>query len=48
VLDRDRRLVLSIVMIYAALLVVFNAVTDMAYGLLDPRIRVHEQKGGQA
>jgi ABC-type dipeptide/oligopeptide/nickel transport system permease component len=33
-------------MVYAALLVVFNAVTDMMYGVLDPRIRVHEEKGG--
>jgi oligopeptide transport system permease protein len=48
VLDRDRRLVLSIVMIYATMLVVFNAVTDMAYGFLDPRIRVQEEKGGRA
>ncbi len=45
VLDRDRRLVLSIVLVYAAMLVTFNALTDMAYGLLDPRIRVNEQKG---
>lgn len=42
VLDRDRRMILSIVMVYAALLVVFNALTDIAYGLVDPRIRVRE------
>ncbi len=48
VLDRDRRLVLSIVIVYAALLVTFNALTDIAYGLVDPRIRVHEAKGGAA
>lgn len=46
VLDRDRRLILSIVLVYAALLVTFNILTDIAYGLVDPRIRVHEQKGG--
>jgi len=45
VLDRDRRMVLSIVLIYATLLMVFNALTDLGYGLLDPRIRVHEEKG---
>lgn len=44
VMDRDRRLVLSIVMIYATLLVVFNTLTDMAYGLLDPRIRIRQQR----
>ena len=44
VLDRDRRMVLSIVLVYAALLVTFNALTDMAYGLVDPRIRVHEER----
>ncbi len=45
VLDRDRRMVLSIVLVYAALLVTFNVVTDMMYGVLDPRIRVQEEKG---
>jgi oligopeptide transport system permease protein len=44
VLDRDRRMVLSIVLIYATLLMVFNALTDLGYGLLDPRIRVQEEK----
>jgi len=39
VLERDRRLVLSIVLIYAALLVSFNALVDLGYCLLDPRIR---------
>ena len=48
VLDRDRRMILSIVLIYAALLVMFNALTDMVYGVLDPRIRVQEEKGGAA
>jgi oligopeptide transport system permease protein len=48
VIDRDRRLVLSIVMIYAAMLVLFNALTDALYGVLDPRIRVQEDKGGGA
>ncbi len=48
VLDRDRRMVLSIVLVYAALLMVFNALTDLGYGLLDPRIRVHEDKGAAA
>jgi oligopeptide transport system permease protein len=42
VLDRDRRMVLSIVLVYAALLVTFNALTDLLYGVLDPRIRVRE------
>lgn len=39
VLDRDRRLILSVVMIYATLLVVFNALVDAAYTILDPRTR---------
>jgi oligopeptide transport system permease protein len=42
VLDRDRRMVLSIVLVYAALLVTFNALTDVMYGVLDPRIRVRD------
>jgi len=39
VLDRDRRLILSVVIIYSTLLVVFNLLVDVAYGVLDPRIR---------
>jgi len=42
VLDRDRRLVLSIVMVYAALLVLFNTIVDVCYGLLDPRISLDQ------
>lgn len=47
VLDRDRRMILSIVLVYAVLLVTFNALTDMVYGLVDPRIGVHEEKGSR-
>lgn len=38
-LNRDYTLVMGVVIIYATLLVVFNLITDLAYGWLDPRIR---------
>lgn len=40
VLDRDYPLVLGLTLFYAALLLAFNLVADLAYPLLDPRIRL--------
>jgi oligopeptide transport system permease protein len=39
VTSRDYFLVIGIVLVYSTLLVLFNLVTDIAYGFLDPRIR---------
>ena len=38
-LNRDYTLVVGLVIVYAALLVVMNLLVDVAYSLLDPRIR---------
>ncbi|MEM6757598.1 MAG: ABC transporter permease, partial [Planctomycetota bacterium] len=38
--DKDQFLILGVVLVYSALLVVFNLVVDMAYAFVDPRIRV--------
>jgi oligopeptide transport system permease protein len=38
-LNRDYTLVLGVVLVYAALLVFFNLLVDLAYGWLDPRTR---------
>jgi oligopeptide transport system permease protein len=38
-LNRDYTLVLGIVIIYAALVVLFNLIVDLLYGVLDPRVR---------
>ncbi|ARS28002.1 ABC transporter permease [Sphingomonas sp. KC8] len=38
-LNRDYPLVLAVVTLYAALILLFNLVADLAYGWLDPRIR---------
>jgi oligopeptide transport system permease protein len=38
-LNRDYPLVLGVVVIYAALIVVFNLLADLIYGWLDPRVR---------
>ncbi|MGH8222907.1 MAG: ABC transporter permease subunit [Woeseiaceae bacterium] len=37
--NRDYTLVLGLVILYAALIILFNLVVDILYGLLDPRIR---------
>jgi oligopeptide transport system permease protein len=38
-LNRDYTLVVGLVVLYALLLLVFNLLVDLAYTLLDPRIR---------
>jgi oligopeptide transport system permease protein len=38
-LNRDYPLVLGVVVIYAALIILFNLLADLAYGWLDPRVR---------
>ena len=38
-LNRDYTLVLGIVIFYAALVVLFNLIVDLLYGVLDPRVR---------
>jgi oligopeptide transport system permease protein len=43
-LNRDYTLVLGVVIVYAALLILFNLLVDIAYGWLDPRVRA---RGGR-
>jgi oligopeptide transport system permease protein len=37
--QRDYTLVLGVVIVYSALILLFNLLADLAYGLLDPRAR---------
>jgi ABC-type dipeptide/oligopeptide/nickel transport system permease component len=39
VTDRDYPLVMGVTLVYTALLFVANLLVDMAYGLIDPRVR---------
>ncbi len=39
-LNRDYTLVMGVVIVYAALILVFNLLVDLAYARLDPRIRI--------
>jgi oligopeptide transport system permease protein len=39
VTDRDYPLVMGVTLVYTALLFIANVVVDMAYGLIDPRVR---------
>jgi oligopeptide transport system permease protein len=38
-LNRDYTLVLGVVVFYGALIIVFNLIVDLVYGLLDPKVR---------
>jgi len=38
-LNRDYTLVLGVVVLYAAIIVIFNLIVDLLYGLLDPKVR---------
>jgi oligopeptide transport system permease protein len=40
IVDRDYPLIMGVTIFYAALLIVFNLVVDVAYALVDPRIRL--------
>jgi oligopeptide transport system permease protein len=42
--NRDYTLVIGITIIYGLSLILFNTLTDIAYGMLDPRLR-EEAKG---
>ena len=41
-LNQDYSLILGVVIVYATLLVVFNLAVDIAYALIDPRVRLGE------
>lgn len=38
--NRDYTLVMGVVLFYASFLILFNLIVDVAYGLLDPRVRL--------
>jgi oligopeptide transport system permease protein len=38
-LNRDYTLVMGVVIFYGALIILFNLVADLLYGLLDPKVR---------
>ena len=38
-LNRDYTVVLGIVIVYAAMIILFNLIVDLLYGILDPRVR---------
>ena len=38
-LNRDYTLVMGVVLLYGTLIVLFNLLVDLLYGLLDPRLR---------
>jgi oligopeptide transport system permease protein len=40
-IDRDYPLVMGMIVVYGALLLLFNLIADLLYGWLDPRVR-HE------
>lgn len=44
VLNRDRTLILGVVLVYSAFVLVFNLVVDLLYGLVDPRIEIGGSK----
>jgi oligopeptide transport system permease protein len=39
-LQRDFTLSLGLVMVYTALLLVFNTLVDLSYALIDPRVKM--------
>ena len=42
VTNRDRTLILGVVMVYSLFLLTFNLLVDLAYALVDPRISLTE------
>jgi oligopeptide transport system permease protein len=47
VLNRDRTLILGVVLVYSAFLLLFNLLVDLAYAWVDPRIDVAATAGGR-
>ena len=45
VLNRDRTLILGVVMVYSVFLLVFNLLVDVAYAWVDPRIDISAEGG---
>jgi ABC-type dipeptide/oligopeptide/nickel transport system permease component len=45
ILDRDYTVTLGVVVFYASMLIVMMILVDLAYGLVDPRIRVGRKRG---
>ena len=44
-LNRDYNLILGTSAVYSAMLVLFNAVVDFSYGIIDPQIRIPRREG---
>ncbi|MCK5272431.1 MAG: ABC transporter permease, partial [Sedimentisphaerales bacterium] len=42
VLNRDRAMILGTVLVYSAVIVVFNLLVDLTYAVVDPRIDLEE------
>ncbi len=42
VLNRDRALILATVLVFSAVIIIFNLLVDVTYALVDPRIEVEE------
>lgn len=42
-LNRDYTLVMGVTIVYSLAILIFNLIADVAYGLVDPRIRVSQQ-----
>ena len=42
-LSRDYNMVLGTVIVYGTLVIACNLIADIAYGLLDPRVRYEQQ-----
>jgi len=42
VLNRDRGMILGTVLVYSAVIVVFNLIVDMVYAMVDPRIKTEK------
>ncbi len=45
IVDRDYPLILSSTVVYSVLLIGMNLLVDLAYGLVDPRIRLTDRRG---
>jgi len=43
-LNRDYTLVMGMVIVYAALMIALNLVADLAYAVLDPRVRQERRR----